>query len=55
MYTTLLKLVKLFQLVPDNYGTNIRKYIISHNPKNVADIERLTLQYQRGKHKEVWL
>ena len=37
---------KLFQ---SSYDTELEQYVRSHNPKDVGDVERLTLQYQRKK------
>ena len=29
------------------YGTKLEHYIISHNPQNAADVERLTVEFDR--------
>lgn len=36
------------------YGEHLEKYILTRNPQHPADIERLTLEWQRGQQKE-WL
>lgn len=28
------------------YGSQLERYIVSHEPKDVADVERLTLEFQ---------
>lgn len=38
-----------------SYGESLQQYILSRNPKDTVDIERLTLEWQRGNHKEVWI
>lgn len=36
------------------YGSELEKYIASHNPRDIADVERLTSEYDR-KSKEGYL
>lgn len=31
----------------DSYGTELEKYIVSHNPQDIGDIERLAQEYNR--------
>jgi hypothetical protein len=30
----------------ESYGTELEKYIVSHDPKDTADVERLASEYQ---------
>lgn len=34
-------------IMADQYGRNLEKYILSKNPKTLADIEKYTLEYER--------
>lgn len=38
----------------NTYGTDLEQYIISRNPLDSGDIDRLTREYER-KHKESYL
>ena len=38
----------------ESYGTELEKYIASHNPQDTGDVERLALEYNR-KLKEGFL
>lgn len=38
----------------ESYGTELEKYIVSHNPQDTGDVERLALEYNR-KIKEGFL
>jgi hypothetical protein len=38
-----------FKLFQSSYGNELERYVTSHNPMDVGDVERLTLQYQRKK------
>ena len=38
-----------FKLFQSTYGTELEQYVRSHNPMDIGDVERLTLQYQRKK------
>lgn len=29
----------------DNYGSELQKYILSHNPKHHSDIDKLTMEF----------
>lgn len=29
-----------------SYGSQLERYIVSHDPKDAADVERLTLEFQ---------
>lgn len=42
------RIVKTFAL---SYGSELEQYIISHEPKSEADIERLTNQYLYRKNR----
>lgn len=42
-------------LKTSSYGESLQQYILSRNPKDTVDIERLTLEWQRGNHKEIWI
>lgn len=35
-----------------SYGDTLEKYIVSKNPKDSSDIERLTIEWQRGQMRE---
>lgn len=45
--TTLLLLCGLFSEKYYTYGSQLENFIISKNPQNTADVERLTIEYQR--------
>lgn len=34
-------------ITKDHYGRNLEKYILSKNPKTLADIEKYSLEYER--------
>ncbi len=34
------------------YGSNLEKYIVSKNPKTLADVEQYTLEYERKLRNE---
>lgn len=34
------------------YGETLEQYIVSQHPKDSSDVERLTLQWQRGQSRE---
>jgi hypothetical protein len=36
------------------YGSQLEEYIVSQNPRDIADVERLTMEYDR-KSKEGYL
>lgn len=38
----------------ETYGSRLEEYIVSQNPKDIADVERLTVEYDR-KTKEGYL
>ena len=38
----------------ESYGTQLENYIVSHNPQDTGDVERLALEYNR-KTKEGFL
>lgn len=42
------RIVRTFALT---YGSELEQYIISHDPKSEADVERLTNQYLYRKNK----
>jgi hypothetical protein len=35
-----------------SYGETLEQYILSKNPKDSSDVERLTMEWQRGQCKE---
>jgi hypothetical protein len=47
----------LFALISEKqptYGSQLEEYIVSQNPRDIADVERLTVEYDR-KTKEGYL
>ena len=44
----------LFSEKQTTYGSDLEQYIISRNPCDIADVERLTSEYDR-KQKETFL
>ena len=38
----------------ETYGSKLEEYIVSQNPKDIADVERLTVEFDR-KSKEGFL
>lgn len=38
----------------ETYGSKLEEYIVSQNPKDIADVERLTVEFDR-KSKEGYL
>lgn len=50
-------IVPLFTLVSGKqttYGSKLEEYIVSQNPRDIADVERLTSEYDR-RNKEGYL
>lgn len=37
--------------ISESYGSQLERYIVSHNPKDAADVERLTLEFQEKQNK----
>lgn len=35
-----------------SYGETLEKYIVSKHPKDSSDVDRLTLEWQRGQTRE---
>lgn len=48
---TLAQALKAFFYSP-SYGETLEKYIVSKHPKDSSDIERLTIEWQRGQMRE---
>jgi hypothetical protein len=44
----------LNKLSPNQYGTELEKYIVSRDPKTLADIEIYTLEYHRKLAQQVF-
>lgn len=44
-----LKLVKNFNK-PITYGSNLEAYILSHNPHDPCDVDRLTREFEQKNH-----
>ena len=46
---------QLLSLVFKNrYGSDLEEYIISRNPTNTGDVERLTLEYNSKMNKHIY-
>ena len=41
------KIEVFFSKFSDSYSSKLEEYIVSHNPQNEADIERLTMEYHK--------
>jgi hypothetical protein len=43
------KFKTLFNSFPNTYTSDLEKFIVSHHPQNVADIEKLMFEYNLKK------
>lgn len=43
------KLKSLFTNFPNTYTSDLEKFIVSHHPQNIADIEKLMFEYNLRK------
>ena len=41
------KIEKCFSNFSESYSRRLEEYIVSHNPQNEADIERLIIEFHR--------
>jgi len=39
---------------PQTYGGGLEYYIVSHNPQNAADVDRLTKEYETSRNTFYW-
>lgn len=50
------KFKTLFNNFPNTYTSDLEKFIVSHHPQNVADIEKLMFEYNLKKgNQSVWV
>lgn len=40
---------------PQTYGSALEYYIVSKNPQNAGDIDRLTREFERKQDEFVWM
>ena len=41
------KIERFFRKFADSYSSKLEEYIVSHDPQNEADVERLTIEFHR--------
>jgi uncharacterized protein YaaN involved in tellurite resistance len=39
---------------PQTYGSGLEYYIVSNNPQNAADVDRLTKEYETNRNTFYW-
>ncbi len=45
-------LVAFLGFSAESYGTELERYIISHNPQHTGDVDRLVFEYNKKLNKE---